>query len=69
MHQDVRFNGRDRKLEDKSDHLMDGIEAEETVRGFPPTNLLAIKRSVATTTEVEGNQDLATEARNSEATT
>ncbi|KAM7309895.1 hypothetical protein ISCGN_006878 [Ixodes scapularis] len=60
---------RDRKVEDNSDYLMDGIEAEEAVGGSPPSDVLPIEQSGAPTFKDDDNQDAASQARDSERTT
>ncbi|CAN8017057.1 unnamed protein product [Ixodes persulcatus] len=59
---------RDRKLEDNSDYLMDGIEAEEAVGGSPPIDVLPMEQSGAPTPKDDGNQDATSQARDSEGT-
>ncbi|CAN7976224.1 unnamed protein product [Ixodes persulcatus] len=60
---------RDRKFEDNSDYLMDGIEAEEAVGGSPPADVLPMEQSGAPTPKGAGNQDATSQTLDSEETT
>ncbi|KAM7281706.1 hypothetical protein ISCGN_006257, partial [Ixodes scapularis] len=60
---------RDRKLDDNSEYLMDGVEAEEAVGGSPPTALQPAEQCEMSATKDDGNPDITSPERNSEAPT